>query len=214
MAGMWRPLNRRLLAVIPALAVLAAACGDSRSEKAPLVAENEAGRVVPALDPPGMPRLRDSTLFELRYPASELPGGWVKLHAGAWKDSVSPDNVREAYLTMVAHGDLNGDGLRDAAVILYTDPGATGKFFDIVPVIGSTTNQPEVLGGTAGHGVFLGDRVRPDTLWIDGHRVWLRMMEHANGDDPCCPSVWQQRTYRLVKDSLKLETTIPLGTHD
>jgi hypothetical protein len=177
------------------------------------LAENEAGRIVPALDPPGMPRLRDSTLFELRYPASELARGWVRLHAGEWRDSTN-GGVREAYLTMVAHGDLNGDSLRDAAVILYTDPGGTGKFFDVVPVIASTTSQPEVLGGTVGHGVFIGDRVKPDSLWIDGHRVWLRIMEHAKGDDACCPTLWQQRTYRLVKDSLKLETTIPLGTHD
>jgi hypothetical protein len=178
------------------------------------VAQDEVSRVVPALDPPGMPRLRDSTLFELRYPASELPGGWVKLHAGEWRDSVSTDNVREAYLTMVAHGDLNGDTLRDAAVILYTDPGATGKFFDIVPVIASTTKQPDVLGGTVGHGAFIGDRVRPESLWVDGHRVWLRLLTHGKDDGLCCPTEWQQRTYRLVKDSLKLETTIPLGTHD
>jgi hypothetical protein len=211
---MWRSRSRGSFALIPTLALLAAACGDSKSEKAPPpVTENEASRIVPALDPPGMPRLRDSTLFELRYPASELAGGWVKLHAGEWRDS-SNGNGREAYLTMVAHGDLNGDSLRDAAVILYTDPGATGKFFDVVPVIASTTNQPEVLGGTVGHGAFIGDRVKPESLWIDGHRVWLRIMEHAKGDDACCPTLWQQRTYRLVKDSLKLETTIPLGTHD
>lgn len=211
---MCRLPTRRSLALIPALAVIAVACGDSRSEKAPPVAENEATRIVPALDPPGMPRLRDSTLFELRYPALELQGGWVKLHAGAWKDSAVSDNSREAYLTMIAHGELNSDSLRDAAVILYTDPGATGKFFDIIPVIASTTNQPEVLGGTVGRGVFLGDRVRPESLWIDGHRVWLRLIEHAKGDEACCPTLWQQRTYRLVNDSLKLETTIPLGTHD
>jgi hypothetical protein len=211
---MCRSLNRQLLTLIPALTIFAVGCGDSKSEKAPPVAEEEASRVVPALDPPGMPRLRDSTLFELRYPAPGLQGGAVKLHAGAWKDSVSPDNVREAYVTMVAHGDLNGDSLRDAAVILYTDPGATGKFFNVVPVIASTTNQPEILGGTVGHGVFLGDRVRPDSFWIDQHRVWLRIMEHAKGDEACCPTLWQQRTYRLIKDSLKLETTIPLGTHD
>jgi len=208
------PPIKAVLALIPALALLVAACGDSKSEKPPPVAEDESPRIVPALDPPGMPRLRDSTLFELRYPAPGLPGRSVKLHGGEWKDSVSSDNVREAYVTMVAHGDLNGDSLRDAAVILYSDPGATGKFFNVIPVIASATNQPEILGGTVGHGVFLGDRVRPESLWIDGHRVWLRMMEHANGDDACCPTLWQQRTYRLVKDSLKLETTIPLGTHD
>jgi hypothetical protein len=211
---MWRSPIRRSLALILALLLVAAACGDSKSEKAPPVAEDELPRIMPALDPPGMPRLRDSTLFELRYPAPGLPGGSVKLHAGAWKDSVSPDNVREAYVTMVAHGDLNGDSLRDAAVILYSDPGATGKFFNVIPVIASTTNRPEILAGTVGHGVFLGDRVKPDSFWIDGHRVWLRMMEHAKGDDACCPTLWQQRTYRLVKDSLKLETTIPLGNHD
>jgi hypothetical protein len=210
---MWRSRIRGSLALIPTLALLAAACGDSKSEKAPPVAENEAGRVVPALDPPGMPRLRDSTLFELRYPAPKLAGGWVKLHAGEWRDSAN-GNGREAYLTMVAHGDLNGDSLRDAAVILYTDPGTAGKFFDVVPVIASTTNRPELLGGAVGHGAFIGDRVKPESLWIDGHRVWLRIMEHAKGDDACCPTLWQQRTYRLVKDSLKLETTIPLGTHD
>jgi hypothetical protein len=207
-------LNRLSIALISALAVLAGGCGDSRSEQAPPLAESEAGRVVPALDPVGMPRLRDSTLFELSYPAAGMQGGSVKLHGGEWKDSLSPDNVREAYLTMVAHGYLNGDSLRDAAVILYTDPGASGKFFNILPVLASATTEPEVLGGGVGHGVFLGDRVKPESLWIDGHRVWLRMMEHAKGDEPCCPTLWQQRTYRLVNDSLKLETTIPLGTHD
>lgn len=214
MARICLSLNRLKVALIPALALLAAGCGDSHSAKAPPLAENEASRIVPALDPVGMPRLRDSTLFELSYPAAELKGGSVKLHAGEWKDSLSPDNVREAYLTMVAHGDLNGDSLRDAVVILYTDPGSTRKFFRVVPVIASTTKEPERLGGTVGYGAFLGDRVKPESLWIDGHRVWLRMVEPAKGDDPCCPTLWQQRTYRLVRDSLKLETTIPLGNHD
>lgn len=211
---MRRFLNRSALGLAAALAVFAVGCGDSKSEKAPPVAENESASNLPALDPPGMPRLRDSTLFELRYPASEFQAGWVKLHAGEWRDSASSDNGREAYLTMVAHGDLNGDNLRDAAVILYTDPGGTGKFFDIVPVIASTTKQPEILAGTVGHSAFIGDRVRPESLWIDGHRVWLRLIAHAKDDALCCPTEWQQRTYRLVKDSLKLETTIPLGIHD
>ena len=52
---MCRSLIRRSFALIPALALVAAACGDSKSEKAPPpVAENEASRIVPALDPPGV----------------------------------------------------------------------------------------------------------------------------------------------------------------
>lgn len=170
--------------------------------------------MVPALDPPGMPRLRDSTLFELSYPAQALPSGAVKLHAGEWRDSTDPGNVREAYLTLVAHGDLNGDSLRDAAVILYTDPGASGKFFDVIPIIASGTKVPEALGGTVGRGASLGDRVRPDSLWIDGRRVWLRMMAHGKDDGLCCPTQWEQRTYRLVNDTLKMDTRILLGNHD
>ena len=35
----------------------------------------------------------------------------------------------------LAFGDLNGDGVEDAVVVLVTNPGGTGRFYDLAPVL-------------------------------------------------------------------------------
>jgi hypothetical protein len=189
---------------------LLAACGDSNRHG---TAEDSAGAAREnqgALLPPGVPRLTDSTLGELRYPAEDMPDKWVRLHGGEWHDTISRTAAREAYLTKTVRGDLNGDSLQDAVVVLFTDPGGTGKFFSLVPVIASRGQNPESLDGTVGRSSFLGDRIRAESLWVDRQRLMLRILNQAKDDPLCCPTLLEQRTYRLTRDSLLLDTTVVL----
>lgn len=186
-----------------------AACGDSK-DRAKSDSAASASSTAGDLLPPGIPRITDSALGELRYPAPELPGRSVQLHDGGWADTVSRQQAHEAYITKTVRGDLNGDALPDAVVVLFTDSGGTGKFYSLVPVIASRTQRPELLNGTVGRSSSLGDRIRAESLWVDRQRLMLRILNQAKNDPLCCPTLLEERTYRLVRDSLVLDTTVVL----
>jgi hypothetical protein len=51
----------------------------------------------------------------------------------------------------------------------------------------------------------LGDRVVPESLWVAGGRVHLRIVTHDSTDGLCCPTRRELQVYRLLGDSLMLE---------
>jgi hypothetical protein len=141
----------------------------------------------------------DSALLALTYPAPVLPAGRVTLSAGAWEGDSLAWGRQSAHIVLTARGDVAGRGQRDAAVVLFTDPGATGRFFDLIPVLGG---HP---GPRAGAATSLGDRVRPESVWVTGDRVHLKLVAHDTADGLCCPTRREERRYRLMGDSLALE---------
>ena len=143
--------------------------------------------------------LTDSVLGTLTYPAPSLAASRVTLSGGDWEgDSVGTGRER-AHLVFNARGDLATGGLPAAVVVLFSDPGATGTFFDIIPV--------RAMNGAAhpGRATALGDRVRPESLWVSNQRAHLILLAHDSTDGLCCPSRRELRHYRLLGDSLALE---------
>ncbi|MFN2637070.1 MAG: hypothetical protein ABR585_08595 [Gemmatimonadaceae bacterium] len=154
--------------------------------------------------------MSDSLLGELSYP-SRLLGRNVRLHSGEWSDTLPGRATRELYITPgTARGDLTGDDLADAVVVLFTDPGASGKFIDLVPVVAGGGRGGSPLTAKVGKPSTLGDRVVAESLWIDHQRLFLRLLNQAEDDPLCCPTQLEQRTYRLDRDSLRLEGTTTL----
>lgn len=152
--------------------------------------------------------LTDSILGDLSYPTQVLPAGRVKLAGGDWEsdvlDSLTLRNA-SANLALTAHGELSGDADDDAVVVLFTDPAATGKFFELVPVIATSA------GPRAGHATLVGDRVRPESRWVADERARLRVVTQDSTDGLCCPTRRELQVYRLVGDSLVLERSELLG---
>jgi LysM repeat protein len=107
----------------------------------------------------------------------------------------------------VAFGDLNGDGVEDAAVILAENSGGSGVFVYLAAVVdqnGVPVNQATRL---------LGDRVQINTLLIDNGEIVLDMVTQGPDDPFCCPTLEVTLHFRLEADQLA-ETTDFAGTYE
>lgn len=141
----------------------------------------------------------DSVLANLTYPAP-LPGhGHVTLRSGEWEGDTTVLGRQRVSRILSARGQLM-EGRPGAAVVLLTEPGATGRFFDLVPVYAT------VVGARAGRATALGDRIRPESLWVAEGRVFLRLVTHDSADGLCCPTRRELQRFRMLgADSLALE---------
>ena len=90
-----------------------------------------------------------------------------------------------------AEGDLNGDGIADAAVLLAINTGGTGRFVQLAAVT-NEAGEP-VQKATS----FLGDRVQIKSVSILDGRIKITMITHGAQDPLCCPSLEAQVEYRL-----------------
>jgi len=96
----------------------------------------------------------------------------------------------------VAFGDVDGDGVEDAAVALVADPGGSGSFTYLAAVI----DQDGM-----GHNVateLLGDRVKIGALSIAGGEIVVDMVTHGPDDPMCCPTQRVVQRYALQGDAL------------
>ena len=91
----------------------------------------------------------------------------------------------------VAFGDLDADGIDDAAVILLTAGGGSGAFCDLAAVL-NEQGQPRNVDT-----VSLGDRVVIEALSVEGGKIMVTMIAHDADDPLCCPTMQVTRTYEL-----------------
>jgi len=162
------------------------------------VQDNQPGEKVPRGDSAKQPL----TINELRsgeYRSEWSTTGKIKLHDGIYQEKIVPDSATELVIKLsdkIAFGDLNGDGVEDAAAILVSDPGGSGTFYDLAAVINSN--------GKASHAasVFLGDRVKVEKIDIRSGQIVIKMVTHDRNDPMCCPSLKVEQKYALQGDSL------------
>lgn len=108
-------------------------------------------------------------------------------------------------IPFTAFGDLNGDGIDDAALLLVESSGGSGSFFYLAAVINSK-GMPENVATT-----LLGDRLSPESLAIEAGEVVLEAATHAEDDPMCCPSLKTRTTYRLQNGELSIVSSEPLA---
>jgi hypothetical protein len=116
-------------------------------------------------------------LFEAEQPGSGLPSLKVSYIQGAF-------------------GDLDGDGLEDAAVVLAADPGGSGTFYYLAPVL-NRDGAPENPSNR-----WLGDRVAIRGLRIEAGHLLVEMLAHGPNDPQCCPSELVVNEYMLYQGQL------------
>ena len=92
---------------------------------------------------------------------------------------------------LIALGDLDGDNVADAAVVVFIDSGGSGTFIHLL-AMQDREGAPAQVGRA-----FLGDRVRVQSLTISGRRIFVTMLAHGPGDGLCCPSVEIRRAFTL-----------------
>jgi heat shock protein HslJ len=112
----------------------------------------------------------------------------LPLVAGAFEDQAERVS---AVLARVAYGDLNGDGVVDAVVLLISAGGGSGSFVELFAVL----NEDEMAKPVAS--TFLGDRVVVQDISVAGPLVRVELLTHGARDPSCCAalSVKQNRVF-------------------
>ena len=92
---------------------------------------------------------------------------------------------------LVAFGDLDGDLIADAAVVVFADPGGSGTFIHLLAMRDRHGTPVQAAR------LFLGDRIRVQGIIIVRGRIFVTMLAHGPGDGLCCPSVEVSRAFTL-----------------
>ena len=97
---------------------------------------------------------------------------------------------------MTATGDLTGDGIEEAAVVLAHNAGGSGVFMYLA-VMQATSAGPHNIAT-----VKLGDRVKVISAAIEEGRIRAQLVEHAPDDPMCCPTRQAERAWLLEGNDL------------
>jgi hypothetical protein len=151
-----------------------------------------------AASPP--PPLTVEALQNAEYRSEWPKGGVAKLTDGEYQEEIAPGSASKLVILMMpdkyAFGDLNGDGVDDAAVILATSGGGSGTFISLEAVI-NEAGTPKDVASTP-----LGDRTQISSVVIDDGKITVDMVTHGPNDPMCCPSLKATKTFTLQNDAL------------
>jgi len=123
------------------------------------------------------------------------------LSDGEWEgEPYVPDGASRPMATLAqnltAFGDLNDDGLTDAAVILGLNTGGSGVFVYLAAVLAQDGQAVNVAV------VSLGDRPDVESVQIEDGQIKLDMLTQGPDDPMCCPTQQLNLVYVLQDDQL------------
>lgn len=98
----------------------------------------------------------------------------------------------------IALGDINGDGANEAAVLISENYGGTGVFVFLALYV-EQNGQPVFLTS-----VFIDDRPAVDSVGFENGEVFLHVTTHGAEDPFCCPTLRNERHYRLINNQLEM----------
>ncbi len=168
---------------------------------------------LPPTQTPGGPSATPPPTFAVPMTETPTPGGAINLDLlkNFTYEAVRPglkitlkdgvyegDQVHSTLIEPVAFGNLVGEGGPDAAVVLATNTGGSGTFYDLVAVI-DNNGTPEQAGYA-----YFGDRQLIKNLQIVAGRIVLDYITQGSKDALCCPSEHRLRTYVVHNGALRL----------
>ena len=134
------------------------------------------------------------------YPIEVALKGKAQLKDGVFEETVVPGSATKTRISLTGKqesGDLNGDGLPDAAVTLWANPGGSGTFTYLAAVINKNgTAMPAAS-------VFLGDRIIVKSLAIQSGEIFVTMLTRKPNEAMSAkPTVEVIRKFRLQGKNL------------
>jgi heat shock protein HslJ len=142
--------------------------------------------------------LTEEALKNAAYHSEWTEDGIAQLADGEYRKPIVEGSATELVIRLmdVAFADLDGDGVSDAAVVLVTDPGGSGTFFELAAVV-NRDGKPEHVAT-----ISLGDRAQIEALSVEAGQVIVEMITHGPDDPMCCPTQQEYQTYALQGDEL------------
>ena len=134
-------------------------------------------------------------LVEYQTPTSQKT---ITLKDGKYENGSGADYVSATMLPQFAFGDLNGDGIEDAAVLIGENDGGSGTFVCVYAII-NQSRQP-VQSGAA----LIDDRPNIKSLSIKDGRISVGALIHGFNDVMTNPTFAVTETYQLAQSGLKL----------
>jgi hypothetical protein len=101
------------------------------------------------------------------------------------------------YIDSLAVGDIDGDGVEDAAIILVNWGGGSGWFYTLA-AIRNDHGRPVTIAE-----VPLGDRIKIQHLAIHGSRISVAYLTQGPNDGMCCASLPVESTFVLRGQKLE-----------
>jgi hypothetical protein len=98
----------------------------------------------------------------------------------------------------LALGDLDGDGVNEAAVVVTENYGGSGVFMFLAVY---AVQDEEAVYQTS---TFIDDRARIQGIEIENEEVWLLATVHRLDEPMCCPTLETERHYRWVNNQLDM----------
>jgi len=208
-------MNRRPFFLLLALPLAIMACiipsVTGTPETSPIITTEAPGGTSPipgtpsnaALPPTSPSGLTLDSLRNATYDISEFFGSprTITLENGSFSNGSDPAAVDYMSVVMgdlVAFGDLNYDGLSDAAVILAINTGGTGVFTYIASVLDISGTPSNVAS------IFIDDRPIIDSLSISNGEILADLVIHGATDPGCCPGFQTQQGFRLYGSQMVL----------
>ncbi len=137
-------------------------------------------------------------LKNIEYLSEWTASGKAMLTDGEYRESIAPGSASKIVVILsdrLAFG-YTKDAQLLAAVILITDPGGSGTFYNLSIVVeqdGKPINTATAL---------LGDRIKINSLVVEGDEIVVDMVIPGPDDPLCCPTQRVVQKYALQGDQL------------
>lgn len=153
--------------------------------------------------------LAAETLANATYQSEWTQSGEAPLTDGEYREPAAPGSATETVVMLTEHMVVTQteDGQPAAAVILVTNPGGSGTFYDLHVLIAVDGVATDIATAP------LGDRVQINSLTVNENGVIAIDMVTPGPDDPlCCPTQRVLQTYVVQRGELIEGSTTVLET--
>ena len=142
--------------------------------------------------------LSPDAIKNMSFQSEWIKPGSAKLSDGEYREPAAPGSAIETVIKLtdfIAFGELNDQPV--AAVVLVTEPGGSGTFYDLA-LVAVVDGNPVNVTSTS-----LGDRVIVNSITIEDNEIVVDLVTHGPDDPMCCPTHKAIQRYALDDGRLK-----------